>query len=56
MVGIGPGSGGLPLDDGDLHMLYLDPHQQEVNFAHYDILRSINQMKHWKRGQAIDMF
>ena len=30
-------SGGLLLDDGYLHVLDLDPHQQKVDLAHYDV-------------------
>ena len=44
MVGVGAGTRGFPLDDGDLHVLDLDPHQQEVDLTDYHVLvKSINQ-------------
>ena len=43
MVGVGAGTRGFPLDDGDLHVLDLDPHQQEVDLTDYHVLvKSIN--------------
>lgn len=34
VVHVGPRARRLPLDDVDLHVLDLDPHQQEVDFPH----------------------
>ena len=42
MVGVGPGPRSLPLDNGNLHVLDLDPHQQEVDLPHNHVLQSIN--------------
>ena len=43
MERVGPGPGRLPLDDGHLHVLDLDPHQQEVDLTDYHVLvKSIN--------------
>lgn len=39
--GVLPNSSGLFLDDRNLHVLYLDSHQQKVDFAHNDILQVI---------------
>ena len=47
--GFGAGTRGFPLDDGDLHVLDLDPHQQEVDLTDYHVLvKSINQR--WKKN------
>jgi hypothetical protein len=46
VVGVGSRPGGLPLDDGNLHVFYLDPHQQEVDLSHNHVLdKSINEIK-----------
>ncbi len=46
VVGVGSRPGGLPLDDGNLHVFDLDPHQQEVDLSHNHVLdKSINEMK-----------
>ena len=38
---IWPGSGGLPLDDGDLHVLDLDADQQEVDLTNDHVFQVI---------------
>ena len=41
MVHVGARAGCLPLDDVDLHVLDLDPHQQEVDLPHDDVLQVV---------------
>ncbi len=41
MKSVRAGSGGLPLDDGDFHVLDLDADQQEVDLAHDHIFQVI---------------
>jgi hypothetical protein len=41
MKSVRAGSGGLPLDDGDFHVLDLDADQQEIDLAHDHIFQVI---------------
>lgn len=41
-----PGARRLPLDDVDLHVLDLDPHEKEVDFPHDDVLQVVPVQTH----------
>lgn len=39
--GSGTGAGGLALDEGDLHVLNLDAHQEEVDLPDHHVLQVV---------------
>lgn len=50
VVDVWPHAGGLPLDDVDLHVPDLDPHQQKVDLA-YDHVFQVVSAPNQRRGR-----
>ena len=45
VVGVGPRTGGFPLDDRDFHVTDLDSDQQKVDFPHDHVFQMVSEIR-----------